>query len=141
NKIIILDVIRLQASPAQVVAKIIATAKADGAATLVAIPQDPGQAGMAQVAMLTSGLLGYQVKATLESGPKIIRAMPAATQMDAGNIGLLAAPWNENFLRELQAFPDSDKDDQVDALSRAVNTLTTTSVTPTRRLNVPLLER
>ena len=141
NKIIVLDVIRIQASPAQVVAKIIATAKADGVATLVAIPQDPGQAGLAQVAMLTSGLPGYQVNATVETGPKIMRAMPAATQMDAGNIGLLAAPWNENFLSELQAFPDSYKDDQVDALSRAVNTLATTSTMPTRRLNIPLLER
>ncbi|MDE8343321.1 MAG: phage terminase large subunit, partial [Acidocella sp.] len=123
NKIIILDIIRMQASPAQVAARIVATAKADGVATLVALPQDPGQAGLAQVAMLTSGLLGYHVNATVESGPKIMRAMPAATQMDAGNIALLAAPWNENFLSELGAFPDSQKDDQVDALSRAVNTL------------------
>ncbi|MDE8349890.1 MAG: phage terminase large subunit [Acidocella sp.] len=141
NKIIILDIIRIQASPSQVAARIIATAKTDGVATLVALPQDPGQAGLAQVAMLTSGLLGYNVNASVESGPKVMRAMPAATQMDAGNITLLAAPWNENFLSELLAFPESGKDDQVDALSRAVNTLATTSAASARRLNVPLLGR
>ncbi|OYV57059.1 MAG: hypothetical protein B7Z71_12490, partial [Acidocella sp. 21-58-7] len=135
------DIIRLQASPAQVAARIIATARADGTATIVALPQDPGQAGLAQIALLTTGLIGYNVNASVESGPKIMRAMPAATQMDAGNVVLIAAPWNDAFLSELGAFPDSQKDDQVDAFSRAVNTLATTSGTATRRLNMSLLGR
>ncbi|OYV44466.1 MAG: hypothetical protein B7Z75_04030 [Acidocella sp. 20-57-95] len=141
NKLFVADIIRLQASPAQVAARIIATARADGTATIVALPQDPGQAGLAQIALLTTGLIGYNVNASVESGPKIMRAMPAATQMDAGNVVLIAAPWNDAFLSELGAFPDSQKDDQVDAFSRAVNTLATTSGTATRRLNMSLLGR
>ncbi len=140
-KLFVADVIRVQASPAQVAARIIATARADGTATIVALPQDPGQAGMAQIAVLTAGLIGYHVNASVESGPKIMRAMPAATQMDAGNVALIAAPWNDAFLSELGAFPDSQKDDQVDALSRAVNTLATTGGAAMRQLNMSLLGR
>jgi predicted phage terminase large subunit-like protein len=67
--------------------------------------------------------------------------MVAATQVDAGNLALVAAPWNDAFLAELRAFPNGDKDDQVDALSRAVNTLATASAAMARRMNVPLLGR
>jgi predicted phage terminase large subunit-like protein len=141
NRLIVLDVIRFQGSPAQVEARIQATAVADGVGTILALPQDPGQAGAAQIAMLTRSLTGFHVVATPEKGAKITRAMPAATQVDAGNLALLAAPWNENFLAEIAAFPDSAKDDQVDALSRAVNTLATTNGQTARRVNVPLLGR
>jgi predicted phage terminase large subunit-like protein len=138
---IVLDVVRFQASPAGVIARIKEAAKMDGSATLIALPQDPGQAGVAQVAGMTAELVGYRVAATIESGPKITRAMPAATLMDGGKIRLLAGPWNENFLRELEAFPESQKDDQVDALSRAVNTLAVPGGEPARRANVFLMNR
>lgn len=141
NQLIILDVIRFQGSPAQVEARIQATAKVDGVSTILALPQDPGQAGAAQVAMLSRNLAGFHVVATPETGAKITRAMPAATQVDAGNLALAAAPWNDNFLAELRAFPDSAKDDQVDALSRAVNTMVTTNTQMSRRINVPFLNR
>jgi predicted phage terminase large subunit-like protein len=141
EQLVVLDIIRTQASPAQVQAKILATAKADGPGTVIALPRDPGQAGLAQIAMLTDLLVGFTVNASPETGAKVTRAMPAATKVDAGKVSILAAPWNENFLSELSAFPDSAKDDQVDALSRAVNTLVTTNETVTRRMNVPLLGR
>jgi predicted phage terminase large subunit-like protein len=67
--------------------------------------------------------------------------MPAATQMDAGNVMMVAAPWNDAFLAELKAFPHSAKDDQVDALSRAVNTLAGSTAQPARRLNISFSSR
>ena len=67
--------------------------------------------------------------------------MPAATQMDAGNLAMLAAPWNDALLAELRTFPHGGKDDQVDALSRAVNTLATMTAQPARRLSLPLMQR
>jgi predicted phage terminase large subunit-like protein len=139
--LIVLDVIRIQASPAGVIARIKEAARQDGVDTVIALPQDPGQAGVAQIAAMSAELIGYRVTATVESGAKIARAMPAATLIDAGKINLLAAPWNENFLRELEAFPDSQKDDQVDALSRAVNTLVTSPAAPARRINVFMMNR
>jgi predicted phage terminase large subunit-like protein len=91
--------------------------------------------------MLSIKLDGFKVATSPETGGKITRAMPAATRMDSGNIMLLAAPWNDNFLAELSAFPESSKDDQVDALSRAVNTLVTTNAAMTRRFSIPLIGR
>ena len=141
GKLIVLDAIRFQGSAAQVESRIYATAKFDGAGTMIALPQDPGQAGAAQIAMLTRSLAGYQIVASAEKGTKITRAMPAAAQVDAGNLCLIAAPWNDNFLSELREFPNSEKDDQVDALSRAVNTMATTSSQSARRVSIPLLGR
>ena len=139
--LVVLDVIRFQGSPAQVEARIHAAAKADGVGTILALPQDPGQAGAAQVAMLKRSLSGFQVVSSPETGAKVLRAMPAATQVDGGNVALLAAPWNENFVGEIREFPDSAKDDQVDAFARAVNTLVTTNSQAARRVNVALLGR
>ncbi len=141
GQFVVLDVVRIQESPAVVEAKITAAAKDDGVSTVIALPQDPGQAGAAQIAMLTRELAGFQVCASPETGAKAVRAMPAATQVDGGNLLIVAAPWNDEFLAELRAFPDSEKDDQVDALSRAVNTLATTKYQPTRRMNLPVFGR
>jgi len=141
GQIIVLDVVRIRATPGEVESKIAETAKLDGFGTMVALPQDPGQAGIAQIAYLTRGLVGYKIDATPETGSKPHRAMPAAAQMDAGNVMLLAGPWNLSFMRELSAFPDSEKDDQVDAFSRAVNTLATTTDSAPRRMHVPHVGR
>ena len=141
NRLAVLDIIRIRVSSAQVEARILAAARADGPTTTIALPQDPGQAGLAQVALLTRTLVGFAVVASPETGAKIMRARAAATQVDAGNVLLVAAPWNDAFLSELRAFPDSAKDDQVDALSRAVNTLATTGGATARRIDVPLLGR
>jgi predicted phage terminase large subunit-like protein len=141
GRLLVADLVRFQGSPAQVEARIVATARADGAATLIGLPQDPGQAGLAQVVMLKRALVGFAVEATPELGSKWARAMPAAIQMDAGSLGLVKGPWNGAFIAELAAFPEGDKDDQVDALSRAVTMMVTTSGQLTRRLSVPLLGR
>ena len=66
NLLVVLDVARLQAAPAQVEAKILEMARLDGAGTVIALPQDPGQAGAAQIAMLTRSLNGYRVVASPE---------------------------------------------------------------------------
>lgn len=141
DRLIVLDVLRFQAPPGEVEARLLAAARLDGTAAVLALPQDPGQAGKAQVAGLIRRLAGYQVLASPEQGSKIARATPAAIQVEAGNVFMVAAPWNDALLAELAAFPDAEKDDQVDALSRAVNTLATMFGQPARRLSVPLFER
>jgi predicted phage terminase large subunit-like protein len=141
NQLVVLDVVRLQGSPAQVEARIQDAARQDGQGVIIALPQDPGQAGAAQIAMLSRGLMGYKIVSSTESDAKLVRAMPAATQMDAGNFMMVAAPWNDAFLAELRAFPHGGKDDQVDALSRAVNLLASCNAQPARRLNSAFLSR
>ena len=56
------------------------------------------------------------VKATQD---KVTRTLPASSQAEAGNIKILQAPWNEDFFRELENFPEGAHDDIVDALSGA----------------------
>ena len=55
---------------------------------------------------------------------KIERAMPAADRAEQGTIFLPAmAPWKEDFVNELMAFPMGRHDDQVDALSILASTV------------------
>ena len=117
------DVVRLQGGPEAVVAAIRRTAEADGTGVAVGLPQDPGQAGRAQVGYLTAGLAGWRVVSGPETGAKLVRAMPVASQVNAGNVTLLRGGWNRAFAEELQAFPGGRCDDQVDALSRAFGML------------------
>lgn len=96
------------------------TASGDGMGLVKqSLPQDPGQAGKGQVLALTSMLAGHNVHSSPESGDKIVRARPFASQVNAGNVLMLRAPWNKEFTDELQLFPNGKYDDQVDAAARA----------------------
>lgn len=119
NSFVIADVVRFREGPEMVLNNIVATAKRDGFLTPILLPQDPGQAGKAQIAYLTSRLAGFTVESSPETGDKATRAMPAASQANVGNLVLVRGPWNKAFLDELSVFPAGRKDDQVDALSRA----------------------
>ena len=123
NTFQVADVVRLQGGPEAVVQAIRGTAERDGREVAVSLPQDPGQAGRAQVAFLTARLAGWRVLSSPESGSKATRAMPVASQANAGNLSLLRGSWNRAFLEELEDFPGGAKDDQVDALARAFGTL------------------
>ncbi len=137
---VVLDIHRLRGGPHEVEAAIVAAAKLDGMSVPVGLPQDPGQAGRAQVLYLTRKLAGHQVISSPESGAKETRAMPVASQCGAGNLSIVRARWNTAFLDELQGFPAGNKDDQVDALSRAFAMLTA-SGTPARTIRLPILAR
>lgn len=89
------------------------------------IPQDPGQAGKAQVKYLLRKLAGYRYYGSVETGDKVTRAMPLAAQAEAGNVYMLEGNWNEAFVSEMEGFPSSAVKDQVDAASRAFGELTT----------------
>lgn len=88
------------------------------------IPQDPGQAGVTQVDDYTKHLSGYSVRSIRETGDKVTRADPFAAQWQANNVDVLRAPWNDTFFGELEAFPSTAHDDQVDAASGAFHALT-----------------
>ena len=52
-----------------------------------------------------------------------VRAEPYAAQVQGGNVRLLGAPWNSDFLDEHEVFPSGKFKDQVDAASGAFNKL------------------
>jgi predicted phage terminase large subunit-like protein len=101
-----------------------ATASGDGMGRVKqSLPQDPGQAGKGQAAALVAMLAGHQVHTSTESGDKVVRARPLASQVNAGNVVMLRGPWNKDFTDELRTFPNGLHDDQVDGAARAFNGL------------------
>lgn len=58
-------------------------------------------------------------------GDKYTRALPFASRVDAGRVGIVRAAWNRAYLDELAAFPGGTHDDMVDATSGAYDMLTT----------------
>jgi predicted phage terminase large subunit-like protein len=124
GRYVIADVVRVQESPEGVEATIRATATRDGAGVTVAIPQDPGQAGKAQVRALTRLLAGFPVSSKPVSGDKVTRARPLAAQINVGNVTLVRGAWNAALLEEMRNFPNGAHDDQIDALSLAFDELT-----------------
>lgn len=87
------------------------------------LPQDPGQAGVAQKKNFSKLLEGFDFEITIESGDKRSRAMPFAAQVNAGNVRMLRGENQEVYLAQLEAFPNAVHDDMVDASSRAYNAL------------------
>jgi predicted phage terminase large subunit-like protein len=140
GSLIVADVVRLRGGPGEVEEAIVNTAQRDGVSVAVGLPQDPGQAGRAQVLYLTRRLAGYRVVSSAESGAKATRAMPIASQCDGGNLAVVRGIWNAAFLDELQAFPNGSKDDQVDALSRAFG-MVIEPAAPARNVRFSLLAR
>lgn len=140
NRFTVVDVIRMRGTPRQIEDTIVATAHLDGSAVTIGLPEDPGQAGKAQIAYLAGRLAGFRLNTSRETGAKLTRAMPFASQVEAGNVAIVRAGWNHAFLDELRDFPMGRKDDQVDATVRAFATLARMSDAP-RTVNLSLLTR
>ncbi len=119
GRLIIGDMVRLQAGPDERDKALVNTAAADGRGVVQSIPQDPGQAGKTQVLDLTRKLAGFNVHTSPETGDKITRAEPLASQINVGNVLMLRGGWNKPLTDEMRLFPNGKWDDQVDGLSRA----------------------
>jgi predicted phage terminase large subunit-like protein len=117
------DVVGERGSPAKIRSLIKATAILDGKKVHVRFAQDPGQAGKDQVQSLCTMLSGWIVSSAPETGDKITRAEPYSAQVEAGNVHLVDGPWVVPYVQELEGFPTSAHDDQVDASSGAFNYL------------------
>jgi predicted phage terminase large subunit-like protein len=115
-------------------------ARLDGRTVTIGLPEDPGQAGKHQANYFVRQLAGYRIDTSRETGSKLTRAAPVASQVEARNVAVVRASWNHAFLEELRDFPYGRKDDQVDALSRAFTVLTERAL-PARRLALPVLMR
>jgi predicted phage terminase large subunit-like protein len=110
-------------SPADVERRIMNYTSSDGYSCVVSLPQDPGQAGKAQVQALTRMLAGYIVDSSPESGDKVTRFGPFSAQAEVGNVLVLRGPWNERWINELENFPEGAHDDDADSTSRAFNAI------------------
>lgn len=115
------DVQRFRFGPGETRARIIATAAMDlheRDVRHIVIPQDPGQAGKAQLAdqsALWFSDLPVRVIPASTSGSKLVRATPYAGVQAMGNIVLVVGPWVEEWVAEHAQFPTGPHDDQIDA--------------------------
>ena len=93
-------------------------ASQDPYGTTIDIPQDPGQAGKAQVKSFVTYMPEYEVRYSTESGDKVLRAEPFSAQCEAGNVKIVKGPWVRMYLDEITYFPNGFKD-LMDASVRA----------------------
>lgn len=120
----VLDHVYDRLSPNGVERLIKNTASQDGVSVQIDLPQDPGQAGKAQVASLTKMLAGYNVRSATVTGDKVTRFSPFSAQAEAGNVKIIRGTWNERWLSELENFPpDNGHDDDADSTAQAFNAI------------------
>lgn len=123
GRFIIADIARDRIGPDERDLMMKNVAMADGRGVKQSIPQDPGQAGKSQVLYFSKMLAGLNLTFSPESGDKITRAEPFASQVNSGNVIMVASPMCDALRAEMAMFPNGAHDDQVDALSRAFNEL------------------
>jgi predicted phage terminase large subunit-like protein len=129
------DVVRIQCGPDERNRIIKATAEKDDRAALgplvtkhparrvLQLIERPPGAGSETTASLVRFLAGHKVRADRPVGKKEERAETFSAQVLAGNVRLVRAPWNEDYIGELAMFPTGSRDDQCDASSLAFNEL------------------
>lgn len=123
GRYIVLHHVRDRDTPHKVEALIANTASQDGREVEISLPQDPGQAGKAQVATLIKMLARYTARSSPETGDKATRFGPFSAQCEAGNVDVLRGAWNDEWFTNLEAFPDAAHDDDADSTARAFNVL------------------
>jgi len=121
GKFIVTDLRSLRDTPLNVERMVRNTAAFDGVGVKVCVEQDPGSAGVADAENYARLLAGFEVRVRKPTKDKETRAKPVSAQVEAGNIMVLRAPWNDEFFTELENFPTGSHDDIVDTLSGAFN--------------------
>jgi len=123
GSIVILDAVRGQWRPSEVYDRIRTCAIQDGHGFVQSIPQDPGQAGKDQKRHIAAHMHGCTLHFSPESGSKVDRARPLASQAEAGNLYLVRGAWNDTFIQNACVFPRGEFLDDIDAASRAYGRL------------------
>lgn len=126
NRLVIENMRRKRAEIEVAEAMIIETAFDDKTryqSVMQSLPQDPGSAGKSQKRHLAPKMHTIEFKFTPERGKKEDRAIGIASQVNVGNVSMVAGPWNAELIDELRNFPGSTFKDITDALSRAYDEL------------------
>ena len=85
--------------------------------------QEPGSAGKNLIDQYARYVLpGYNFTGQRATGDTVTRAKPLSAAVANGNVRLIRAAWNTDFLDEVASFPEARvHDDQVDATVHAFN--------------------
>jgi predicted phage terminase large subunit-like protein len=118
------DIIRVREDAAEVERIIAQAALMDGKETRIFMEQEGGASGKSLISYYARTVLkGYSFEGIPSTGSKPLRAQPLAAAVANGNVHLIAAGWNSEFLDEAEQFPNGAHDDQVDAAAQAFNML------------------
>lgn len=121
----VLDVRRVRNTPAQNEGLIRQCADLDGKKAMIVLEEEGGSAGKGISDHYRRDVLpGYDFHSVKPQTSKLERAYPLAAAAEAGNVVLIRAPWNKDYLDELTSFPDVKHDDQVDATAYAMAAIT-----------------
>lgn len=122
------DIRRVRTTPRGVEALVRQTAELDGRDVEIYMEQEPGSSGVNTIDHYARYVLkGFAFHGVKVSGSKELRANPVSAAAEAGNVKLVRGPWVGEFLDEAEAFPLGAHDDQVDAVSGAVEALAATA--------------
>jgi predicted phage terminase large subunit-like protein len=116
---VILDCVKLFATPHAVEKEMLRCAKLDGKETIIGYMQDPGSAGVNEAQATARALDGFNVCFAPATGDKETRCKTVSAQAEAGNVKIVRGLWNDPLFRVLENFPVGKHDDEVDALSGA----------------------
>ena len=86
--------------------------------------QEPGSSGKAVISHRSRTVFkGYNYRGVPSTGNKVVRAGPVSAAASNRNIKIVRGSWNNEFLAEVEGFPERPHDDQVDTLSGTFNAL------------------
>lgn len=121
--IIVANVQGTRSAPGTVKQLIRSTAECDTTKVVVGLSQDPAAAGVFEIEEYKTELQGFRVETLRESTDKITRFGPFSSQAEPrterskGRVYIVRGDWNNDYITELEAFPEGRFDDQVDATS------------------------
>lgn len=99
-------------------------AESDGINVRIGIEEEHGASGKDSALQATRNLSGFIVTMMKPTGDKVLRADTYSVQVNTGNVyTALSGQVLEDYITELQYFPDGRFDDQVDASSGAFSML------------------
>ena len=125
----ITSMMRFRHAPRQVEALVRQAADLDKKGVWIWMEQEPGSSGVNTIDHYRRNVLPeFVFKGDKVTGNKIERASPFASQAEAGNVVLVEGHWNEQFLEEIEFFPDGKFKDQTDAASGAFEKLANVGV-------------
>ena len=122
----IVHMARFRESPGAVERAIRNHAEQDGRDVPVRMEQEPGASGVNTIDNYRRNILpGFDFDRALPKGDKADRSRTWSGAAEHGLVHLVAGSWIGDFLDECEAFPTGPHDDQIDAVSGAVEYLTT----------------
>lgn len=132
----VLDVVRFRESAQQVEKRIQQTARRDGFDVAIRMEKEPGSSGKIVISNFARLLDGHDFRGIASTGDKVTRSQGLAAAAERGDVMLYQSDWNREALDEIVSFPNSNHDDQVDAIVGAYNALARSERTGWRKESI-----